>query len=308
MKAGIISNTELCIPLLQLLHGNRITVAVFADVEDRGQFMAVAHFCKGTGIPVQESNGVPSALYGWLDQTHPDVVFVLGHKHLINTALLPLPLLSHIFNIHFGPLPAFKGPNPVFWQLKKGMEKITVSIHRINERYDDGPVVWTKEISRQPHFSYGITNTICSQVILEGVVYLLQQLQQQRPIPALPPAAGKKAYYKRPVLQDVLIAWDAMPAREIIDLINACNPWNRGAMTFYNKAEMKILDAVIIQQAAATAEPVLPGTIITDKPQLHVVCCDKQVININMLFAYNSYIPGYQSREWGFTVGKRLGA
>jgi methionyl-tRNA formyltransferase len=306
MRAGIVSNAEICIPLLHLLHHNGIPSSVFAAVEDPSQFMPVAHFCQTTGVPVQESKA-PSELYGWLDQTRPDVVFVLGYRYLIDISLLPPGLTDRIFNIHFGALPSFKGPNPVFWQLKKGVEKITVTIHRINERFDDGPAVWVKEMPRQPHFNYGFTNSVCSQVVLEGIVYLLQQLRQQKTIPALPVVAGKGAYYKRPVLKDVLIEWDTMTAGEIICLINACNPWNRGAMTFFNGGEVKLLDAVIVQPALVTTGTVPPGSIVADGQQLLVRCCDGQVININTLIAWNFYIPGYQSREWGFTIGKRLG-
>ena len=307
MKAGVVSNAEICVPLLQLLLQNRIPVSVFANVEDRNQFLGVDHFCKSCSIPVQEAGGSSAALYDWLDKTRPDVVFILGYRYLVDTSRLAPALLANTFNIHFGPLPSFKGPNPVFWQLKKGTETIAVSIHRINDRYDEGPVVWAKELPRQPHFNYGFVNNLCSQVLLEGVVYLLQLIGQQKPIPALPPSAAKKAYHKRPVLQDVLIAWDTMPAKEIVNLVNACNPWNKGAMTFYNRAEVKILDALIVRPAGTVADTVLPGTIVADGQLLHIVCCDRQVIHINMLFAYNAFIPAYQGREWGFTAGKKFG-
>ncbi|MET0395060.1 MAG: formyltransferase family protein [Chitinophagaceae bacterium] len=308
MKAGIVSNSEICVPLLQLLQQNRIPVSVFANVEDRSQFLGVDHFCKSYSIPVQEAGGSSAALYDWLDQTRPDVVFIIGYRHLIDTSRLSPALLSHTFNIHFGPLPSFKGPNPVFWQLKKGTETITVSIHRINDRYDEGPVVWAKEVPRQPHFNYGLVNNLCSQLLLEGAVYLLQLIGQQKTIPALPASPAKKAYHKRPVLQDVLIAWDTMPAKEIVHLVNACNPWNKGAMTFYNRADVKILDAAIVRPATPLPATTLPGTIIADAGHLHIACCDRQAININMLFAYNSFIPAYQGREWGFAAGKKFGA
>jgi len=305
MKAGIVSNAELCIPLLQLLHHNRIASFVFANIEDPQQFIPVAHVCQSTGIPVQEGKA-PADLFAWLDKVQPDVVFVMGYRHLINTRALPVHLRDRIFNIHFGPLPAFKGPNPIFWQLKKGTPTITVTIHRMNEKFDDGPVVWAREIPKQPHFNYGFAQSICSQTVLEGIVYLLQQLQQQKPVPVVPSVAGKGAYHKRPVLKDVLIDWENMPAREIIDLINACNPWNKGAITFFNGGEVKLMDAIIVQppQPASSSAS---GTIVADGAQLLVMCCDKQVININMLSAYNFFIPGYQSREWGFTAGKKFG-
>ncbi len=44
-------------------------------------------------------------------------------------------------NVHPGPLPRYRGPAPVFWQLLAGEPRAALSVHRVDERLDTGPVV-----------------------------------------------------------------------------------------------------------------------------------------------------------------------
>ncbi len=45
------------------------------------------------------------------------------------------------FNLHPSLLPAYRGPAPLFWQLKDGVEVTGVSVHRVESRMDAGPIL-----------------------------------------------------------------------------------------------------------------------------------------------------------------------
>jgi methionyl-tRNA formyltransferase len=150
MKIGIVSSSDICIPLLQVLKANNISAFVYAEVEDRNSFIPVSQYCSYAAVPVKEG-ATGSDIYKWLSDVSPDAVFVLGYRHLLDIERISLPLKNRLFNIHFGPLPAYKGPNPVFWQLRNGSASVAVTIHRITPRFDAGPIVWSKQINSEAH-------------------------------------------------------------------------------------------------------------------------------------------------------------
>jgi len=70
----------------------------------------------------------------------PDVILVscFGRK-------LPEDIISiarhGCFNLHPSPLPLFRGPAPVFWQFRAGVESLGVSLHYVSSRFDAGDIV-----------------------------------------------------------------------------------------------------------------------------------------------------------------------
>lgn len=69
----------------------------------------------------------------------PDAVLVSCFAYRIPGNVLDVP--QHGFlNLHPSLLPAYRGPYPLFWQLRDGLGEIGLTIHRMDERLDEGPV------------------------------------------------------------------------------------------------------------------------------------------------------------------------
>ncbi|TWV93287.1 hypothetical protein [Chitinophaga pinensis] len=79
-------------------------------------------------------------------------------------------------------------------------------------------------------------------VCIEGVWGILAAIRQRLPLPVISNEKTPAKYHKRPQLQDVLINWEKMTPLEVGNLIRACNPWNRGAITIFNGQELKLMD------------------------------------------------------------------
>lgn len=305
MKIGLITNAAFSIPILQLLVNNKIQASVFSDAcfSDQSDMPAIKHFCGLANIPVSAS--APDDLYQWLKEVKPDVVFIIGYRHLIRVHDIDPALQPDVYNIHFGALPSYKGPNPVFWQIKNGAPNITTCIHRINERFDDGPLIWSKAIKREVHMSYGIAHTMLGYTSSEGVVYILQHLLQKKQLPVLTSEGATPQYYKRPAMEDIMIRWDVMNASQIIDLAQACNPWNRGASTICNGAELKIIDAFPGVMNGETSYP--PGTVISCTDTLQIACIDNTVLHATMLNMDGTFVPARHTAVYGIAPGLRFG-
>jgi len=303
MRIGIISNNDNFIPFAHALLGQNIPVQLYySPSPDSFVNQKIDAFAAQFSLSVKTEK-TAADLYSWLNAGKYDVCFMLGYPHLIDvdkTKQLP----TKLYNIHSGSLPAFRGPTPVFWQLKKGMPVVGVTIHEVSKKFDDGTIVWLKEIPNLPHYNYELVNQLMGQVCTEGVFYILQLLLNKMPVPAVNRVGVKSGYQKRPTLADISINWQQMPAQEICDLIRACNPWNKGATTTSNGQELKLMDAQIV--GTADASTTLPGTIVNDNNCLHVLCCDSHVIGVNMVFLGGFYVPAYQAKVYGLVVGEGL--
>ena len=50
-------------------------------------------------------------------------------------------------NVHPSLLPAYRGRHPMHWALIRGEKTHGITIHRMNEQYDDGPILWQRKVS-----------------------------------------------------------------------------------------------------------------------------------------------------------------
>jgi len=305
MRIGIISNTDSFIPFTYTLAAQGLQVYVFfSPSPDQFVNQRVAAFVQQTNISFTEEKNTEQDVYQWLKKGNYDVCFILGYSWLIrldrlknNTTLL--------FNIHFGPLPGFRGPVPVFWQLKKGINSVGLTIHRLSEKFDDGPVVWMKESPNLSHYNYQSVNDLLSQLCVEGVFFILRLLMQRMPLPYIDTKNMVMEYQNRPGLKDVLINWEEMNASEICNLVRACNPWNKGALSFFKGQEVKLMDAVIIGDTDARQLPA--GTIVSDQQCINIYCRDAKIINVNTLFFNNAFLPAYFVKTVGLVNGEKFG-
>jgi methionyl-tRNA formyltransferase len=69
-----------------------------------------------------------------------DLVISVACPQIFQRELLGLPLLGCI-NVHSGPLPRYRGMLPTFWVLYHHELETAVTVHRMNARLDDGPIL-----------------------------------------------------------------------------------------------------------------------------------------------------------------------
>jgi methionyl-tRNA formyltransferase len=301
MKIGLISSTEVCQPVLYHLASKKANVLLYyAAASETANTKQLLAFCNSLQIPIAIET-TKDHIYDWVRTNKPDIVFIAGYGRILNVAGLGA-LTYGAFNIHFGALPTYRGPSPVFWQLKNGEQAIDVCIHKLVNKADAGPIVWRKSITNEEHHTYAFLNQYLSNLLIEGVDFILNFLPNGNKLMEFPQDETKAAYYSRPELKDVLINWPLMKTVEILNLCKACNSWNWGAITSYKGAEMKILDVIIGTDQSNKA----PGTIINVENNLEVACVDGSC-SINFMSLNGIFFPGRYAKNFGIAVGQRLG-
>jgi len=70
----------------------------------------------------------------------PDLIIVSCYGKRLAAEIIAIPRLG-CYNIHPSLLPAYRGPDPLFWQLRAGEKMMGVSIHRVTEVFDSGDLL-----------------------------------------------------------------------------------------------------------------------------------------------------------------------
>jgi methionyl-tRNA formyltransferase len=89
---------------------------------------------------------------GFLDQIRelsPDISVVVAYGHILQPDVLELPPF-HSINVHASLLPALRGAAPINWAILQGMEETGVTIMRMSEGMDEGPILLQRSLAIGP--------------------------------------------------------------------------------------------------------------------------------------------------------------
>lgn len=81
-----------------------------------------------------------------LERIEPDLLLLACLRHIVGRTTRETARLGAL-NLHPSALPHFRGPDPVFWQLRAGVTRAGVTVHVATGSVDAGPIVaqrWLK--------------------------------------------------------------------------------------------------------------------------------------------------------------------
>jgi methionyl-tRNA formyltransferase len=300
MKIGIVSNSKICIPLLSYLSSIKAGVMLYFGKSANTDISIndLAGFCRLNNIQFHAEDN-KNELYNWQQLHEPDVIFFTGYNHKVAVEELS-SVPKGIYNIHFGKLPQYRGPSPVFWQLKNGEALLGLAIHQLSNKLDSGAVIWEQNIKNEEYHTYNYINQAFSELQVKGVFEILDKLSRKQPLNVKTQDEIQAKYYNRPQLADIMVNWERMEAKEIIDLIKACTSWNNGVSVLINGCELKILDAEIALEKANNT----PGIINIANNKFNVACINGKALNINFFNINNTCIPARHAGFYGLKTGQ----
>jgi methionyl-tRNA formyltransferase len=247
-------------------------------------------------------------------KTYEEQVTVAIEQYQANTGLLitfpyliPEKIYSKpvhgFYNVHPGPLPAYRGADPVFQQIKNREKKATVTIHLLIEEPDAGPVVMQEMIVLNPADTYGMLTSKLGIAAAKLIRALLKLIDFDLSVPSRPQDESKARFFKKQNADEIVINWETMAAGDIVALIHACNPWNKGAVTKLNHKIIRLLEAELTGTTQSPDETA--GTIISiGKEGLLVVAADKQLICIRVIYTDEGYLLASRLDELGLQKGQ----
>jgi len=97
-------------------------------------------------IPITYTDDVQSKQFAFeIEKLQPDYILVACFPFRLPTNIFQLPKIASL-NIHPSMLPGYRGPQPLFWQLRNGELKMGVTLHLISEELDAGNILLQNEV------------------------------------------------------------------------------------------------------------------------------------------------------------------
>src|SRR5687768_9482073 len=204
-------------------------------------------------------------------QARSEAMTVVAYGLLLPSALLALPARGCL-NVHASLLPRWRGAAPIQRALLAGDAATGVTIMRMEETLDTGPVLLQRATPITPADT---TGSLHDRLAALGAELLVEALAENPP--ARPQAAAGATYAPRIAKGEAEIHW-ARPAQEIERQVRAFDP-APGAQTRYAGAALKIWGA----RLESGDHGALPGTVLEAGVGGIRVACGEQALWITEL-------------------------
>lgn len=185
-----------------------------------------------------------------------------------------------ILNIHPSMLPQFRGPSPVQEAILHGLNETGVSIIKLDEKMDHGPILVQKKITINSSHATAEILQQCAALGTKMLLNIIPKYVQNKII--LQEQNHEKATYSHIITRENgLIDWKNDEKRIYLQF-KAYNPWP-GVFTHIEGKRIKILD---LKPLRSISEGKLsPGTIFQANNGKMAIQCKKNAILINTLQA-----------------------
>ncbi len=129
----------------------------------------------------------------FLTDLNPDLICVVCFPYLFPKALLVLPPQGCL-NIHPSLLPAYRGPDPLYWILQHGLDRTGVTLHFLDESLDTGDIVFQTAFDLPKGISEMALSDRCA---IEGAALLAEAIRHLKngSLPRQPQATKGASYY-----------------------------------------------------------------------------------------------------------------
>ncbi|OIO35437.1 MAG: methionyl-tRNA formyltransferase [Candidatus Omnitrophica bacterium CG1_02_44_16] len=200
-----------------------------------------------------------------LNKYRADVFIVVSYGRILSKKALSLPKELCV-NIHASLLPKYRGAAPIQWALIYGEIKTGVSFIRMNERMDEGDILYKKEINIDPLDRADTLEEKLAALASSNIDKVLRSIENNK-LRSIQQNDKDSSNAPRIKKQDGLIHWDASSKR-VYDSFRGCFGWP-GSYCYYNGKMLKIIDMEPTQNTTTGK----PGEIVDIKMDSLEVAC-----------------------------------
>ncbi|MFC1770851.1 methionyl-tRNA formyltransferase [Candidatus Margulisiibacteriota bacterium] len=192
---------------------------------------------KDLGVEVEFFSDIESeSLLKKLSELNPDYIFSIVFAYKIPKKIIDQARVMAL-NFHASLLPQYRSQNPYFWVIRNGEKISGITVHRLTDGWESGPIIYQKKFSLHEYDTFGTyikRIEFYAKYIIEDINQLLisEKLKEH--------SQGSSPYFPRKKYKDIVIDW-TQPAKSIEFLVRACNP-KPGALTYFRNMILRILE------------------------------------------------------------------
>jgi methionyl-tRNA formyltransferase len=237
---------------------------------------------------------------GTLRELQPDVSVVVAYGHLLPRDVIDLPRLGTV-NIHASLLPRWRGAAPIHAAILAGDAETGVSIMRMVERLDAGPLLLQAPTPILEDETFGELQLRLSELGALAIVEALALLALGD-APELAQNEADVTYAPKIERQATRIDW-TLPADRVTRVVRAFDP-APGAFTTLRELEIKLFGGRPVADAHGD-----PGEVLSIDESGLLVACGEKCVRIG--YAQPAGKRRLAALDWaqgrGVYVGDRFG-
>ena len=202
-----------------------------------------------------------------------DFVFSFYYRHMLQAPLLACARRG-AYNVHGSLLPKYRGRVPINWAILHGETETGASLHRMNEKPDNGALVDQMAVPILPDDS---AFEVFAKVTVAAEIVLLRSLPKLLDGSAVltPQDLNQGAYFGARSAADGRIDWQ-QPARRIHDLVRAVTKPFPGAFCEMERGRLTLWKTRVSREASSADSP----SLFLRHDKLHARCGDGAVLHI----------------------------
>lgn len=203
----------------------------------------------------------------------PRLSIIAGLTHILPRNLIDLPELGTI-NLHGGRVPRYRGGSPLNWQIINGEKEIGISILRVDEGIDSGPVLAQASFPISESDDIAFVHTRANVLFAQLTANVVNSLATGC-VTEPPQDESQAAYWHQRNDADGVIHWSKMTAREVHNLVRGLAPPYPGAHCKGPSGAVRILKTAVPEFILRG----VPGRVVfLQKRGPYVVCSDRAIL------------------------------
>jgi methionyl-tRNA formyltransferase len=275
LKIVFMGTPEFSVPTLEALVNNNFEIlSIYTQPpkkSNRGQkinISSIQKFSEKNNLPVRNPENLNNDKeYNFIKSLSADIAVVIAYGKLIPKNILKTTKHGFI-NIHASLLPKWRGAAPIQRAIINGDKKTGVSIMKIEEKLDSGPVLASKELALDQNATYGEIQKKLSVIGSDLLIESLKNIENGK-AKFIDQIHSNSTYAKKIDKNETKINW-RLDANKVIAHIHGLSP-NPGAWFEYENERFKVLRA---NKSAASGNP---GTLLDENL---IIACKSDSIQI----------------------------
>jgi len=225
----------------------------------------------------------------------PDLIVVVAYGHILPKSILDIPRLGCI-NVHASLLPKYRGAAPINWAVARGETVTGITIMRMDEGMDTGPMLHVREI---PIGEEDTAETMFSKLSILGAEALREALRKLREgtLYETPQDAALATYAPKLTKEHGRIDW-SRSSGEVCNLVRGMTPWP-SAIAVHAGRTLKVLSSAVAVESGAAGEA---GEVVALGRDGIAVACGEGVLRLQVVQPEG----GKAMDAWAYAHGRRV--
>jgi methionyl-tRNA formyltransferase len=210
-------------------------------------------------------------------EADPEVVVVVAYGQILRPLFLAIPPLGCL-NVHASILPRWRGASPINAQILHGDPEVGVSVMKMDEGLDTGPVGLVRRLPALPEETAGELHDRLAPLGGDAIVEALASLARDEL--RFEPQAEEGATYAGLMSKDDGRLDFRRPAEELARQVRGLVPWPGAFATLVSAEERTAIQILQVAEVAATEPADRAGQVLRAEAKTLRVACGEGALDL----------------------------